>query len=55
MARAYQDIIYDLLGQSDIVRRLVLTPEFWKGEQQEGASAFLEKRKADFRRFRQRH
>ncbi len=43
----------DLLGHGDSVRRLVLTPEFWKGEQLEGTRAFLEKRKPDFSRFRQ--
>jgi 2-ketocyclohexanecarboxyl-CoA hydrolase len=37
-----------LLGQGDAIRRLVLTPEFWDHEQQEGARAFLEKRKPDF-------
>lgn len=50
---SFIDEYEDLIGQSDIVRTLVLTPEFWEGEQQEGASAFLEKRKPDFRRFRQ--
>jgi len=43
-----------ILGQDDSVRRLVVTPEFWKDEQQEGARAFLEKRKPDFSRFRRR-
>jgi dihydroxynaphthoic acid synthetase len=43
-----------ILGQDDSVRRLVVTPEFWKEEQQEGARAFLEKRKPDFSRFRKR-
>jgi 1,4-dihydroxy-2-naphthoyl-CoA synthase len=36
------------------VRRLVVTPEFWREEQQEGARVFLEKRKPDFSRFRRR-
>ena len=40
------------LGKGDAVRRLVLTPEFWSGEQQEGVNAFLEKRKPDFNKFR---
>ena len=43
-----------ILGQDDSIRRLVVTPEFWKEEQQEGARAFLEKRKPDFSRFRKR-
>jgi dihydroxynaphthoic acid synthetase len=43
-----------ILGQDDAIRRLVVTPEFWKEEQQEGARAFLEKRKPDFSRFRKR-
>jgi len=38
----------DLLGQGDELRRYMLTPEFWKYEQQEGATAFLEKRAPDF-------
>jgi len=44
----------NILGQDDAVRRLVVTPEFWREEQQEGARAFLEKRKPDFSRFRRR-
>jgi len=43
-----------VLGQGDAVRRLVVTPEFWREEQQEGARAFLEKRRPDFSRFRRR-
>ncbi len=43
-----------VLGQGDVIRRLVVTPEFWREEQQEGARAFLEKRKPDFSRFRRR-
>lgn len=43
-----------ILGQGDGIRRLVVTPEFWKEEQQEGARAFLEKRPPDFSRFRRR-
>jgi len=42
----------DLIGQTDFLRRLLITPEFWKGEQQEGTTAFLEKRRADYSRFR---
>lgn len=37
-----------LLGQADELRRYMVTPEFWKYEQQEGATAFLEKRPPDF-------
>jgi dihydroxynaphthoic acid synthetase len=43
-----------LFGQGDQYRRMILTPEFWKEEQQEGARAFLEKRSPDFSRFRRR-
>jgi 2-ketocyclohexanecarboxyl-CoA hydrolase len=43
-----------VLGQGDGIRRLVVTREFWEEEQQEGARAFLEKRKPDFSRFRRR-
>ena len=49
---SFIDEYEDLLGQYDRNRRLILTPEFWSGEQQEGARAVLEKRKADFRKFR---
>ena len=48
---SFIDEYEDLLGQYDRTRRLMLTPDFWEGEQQEGANAFLEKRKPDFRRF----
>ncbi len=43
-----------VLGHGDAIRRLVVTPEFWREEQQEGARVFLEKRKPDFSRFRRR-
>mgnify|MGYP001563784559 FL=1 len=43
-----------ILGQGDAIRRHIVTPEFWKEEQQEGARAFLEKRPPDFSRFRKR-
>jgi dihydroxynaphthoic acid synthetase len=43
-----------VLGQDDAIRRLVVTQEFWREEQQEGAKAFLEKRPPDFSRFRRR-
>ncbi|MBI4189811.1 MAG: enoyl-CoA hydratase/isomerase family protein [Betaproteobacteria bacterium] len=49
---SFVDEYENILGQGDIVRRLVLTPEFWQGEQQEGARAFLEKRQPNFRQFR---
>jgi 2-ketocyclohexanecarboxyl-CoA hydrolase len=42
----------DLLGQGDHLRRWLVTPEFWETEQKEGTSAFLEKRRPDYRRFR---
>ena len=42
----------DLIGQADFLRRLLITPEFWEGEQKEGTTAFLEKRRADYSRFR---
>lgn len=44
----------DLLGQADLLRRWLVPPEFWETEQKEGTSAFLEKRKADYSRFRTR-
>jgi dihydroxynaphthoic acid synthetase len=43
-----------VLGQGDGIRRLVVGREFWEEEQQEGARAFLEKRRPDFSRFRRR-
>ena len=42
----------DLLGQGDFLRRWMVPQEFWEAEQKEGISAFKEKRKADFSRFR---
>lgn len=42
----------DLMGQSDLLRRLVVPAHFWLDEQTEGTSAFLEKRKAAYSRFR---
>ncbi len=42
----------DLLGQADFLRRWMVPTEFWESEQKEGTSAFIEKRKADFSRFR---
>jgi 2-ketocyclohexanecarboxyl-CoA hydrolase len=51
---SFVDEFESILGQGDAVRRLVVTPEFWREEQQEGARAFLEKRRPDFSRFRRR-
>ena len=51
---SFVDEFESILGQGDAVRRLVVTSEFWKEEQQEGARAFLEKRRPDFSRFRRR-
>lgn len=42
----------DLLGQSDHLKRWMVPASFWESEQKEGTSAFLEKRKADYSRFR---
>jgi 2-ketocyclohexanecarboxyl-CoA hydrolase len=41
-----------LLGQSDHLKRWMVPPTFWDGEQKEGTSAFLQKRRADFAPFR---
>lgn len=41
-----------LFGQGDAMRRYILSPDFYQNEQQEGARAFLEKRKPDFWRYR---
>jgi len=41
-----------LSGQGDQLRRYLTNREFWEEEQQEGARAFLEKRPADFSKFR---
>lgn len=42
----------DLMGQSDLLRRWLTPPDFRETEQKEGTSAFLEKRKPDYSRFR---
>lgn len=42
----------DLLGQADFLRRWLIPPDFWETEQKEGTSAFIEKRKPDYSRFR---
>ena len=44
----------DLMGQSDLLRRWLVPPDFRETEQKEGTSAFLEKRKPDYSRFRKR-
>lgn len=49
---SFVDEFESILGQGDAVRRIALTPEFWATEQKEGANAFLEKRKPDFKKFR---
>lgn len=41
-----------LFGLGDAMRRHILRPDFWRTEQQEGARAFLEKRRPDFWQFR---
>jgi 2-ketocyclohexanecarboxyl-CoA hydrolase len=52
---SFVDECASLFGQGDQLRRYLTGPEFWAEEQQEGARAFLEKRPADFSRFRRRH
>lgn len=42
----------DLIGQADLLRRWLIPPAFWQGEQAEGTSAFLQKRRPDYSRFR---
>jgi 2-ketocyclohexanecarboxyl-CoA hydrolase len=42
----------DLMGQGDLLRRLLVPPGFRETEQREGTSAFLEKRRPDYSRFR---
>ena len=44
----------DLMGQGDLLRRWLVPPDFRDTEQKEGTSAFLEKRKPDYSRFRQK-
>jgi 2-ketocyclohexanecarboxyl-CoA hydrolase len=51
---SFVDECASLFGQGDQLRRYLTGPEFWAEEQQEGARAFLEKRPADFSRFRRR-
>ncbi len=42
----------DLMGQGDLLRRWLVPPNFRETEQREGTSAFLEKRRPDYSRFR---
>ncbi len=42
----------DLIGQADFLRRWMVSNDFAETEQKEGTTAFLEKRKADYTRFR---
>lgn len=42
----------DLLGQADFLRRWMVPNDYLETEQREGTSAFLEKRKPDYSRFR---
>ena len=44
----------DLLGQTDFLRRWIVPDEFWETEQKEGTNSFLEKRRPDYSRFRQK-
>ena len=41
------------MGQGDLLRRLLIPPSFRETEQREGTSAFLQKRRPDYSRFRQ--
>jgi 2-ketocyclohexanecarboxyl-CoA hydrolase len=43
----------DLLGQGDFLRRWMVPADYAETEQKEGTSAFLEKRRPDYSRFRQ--
>lgn len=49
---SFVDDIEPLFGQGDSARRHILGPDFYQGEQQEGARAFLEKRAPDFWKYR---
>lgn len=51
---SFVDEFTDLLGQGDLVRRRMVPPDYRETEQKEGTTAFLEKRKPDYSRFRQR-
>lgn len=44
----------DLIGQGDLLRRWIVPDDYRETEQKEGTTAFLEKRKPDFSRFRQK-
>ena len=43
----------DLAGQADNLKRWLVPDDFWQTEQKEGTSAFAQKRKPDYSRFRQ--
>jgi 2-ketocyclohexanecarboxyl-CoA hydrolase len=49
---SFVDDIENLFGSGDSLRRHILKPDFYQTEQQEGASAFLEKRRPDFWKYR---
>lgn len=49
---SFVDDVGPLLGAGDAMRRHILREDFYQQEQQEGARAFLEKRRPDFWRFR---
>ncbi len=42
----------DLMGQGDLLRRLLVPANFGQTEQAEGMNSFLEKRRPDYSRFR---
>jgi 2-ketocyclohexanecarboxyl-CoA hydrolase len=42
----------DLVGQADNLKRWLVPEEFWQTEQKEGTTAFAQKRKPDYSRFR---
>lgn len=49
---SFVDDIENLFGPADSLRRHILKTDFYQTEQQEGASAFLEKRQPDFWKYR---
>ena len=42
----------DLIGQTDLLRRWMVPDDYAETEQKEGTSAFLDKRRPDYSRFR---
>ncbi len=42
----------DLMGQADLLRRWIVPEDYAETEQKEGTTAFLEKRRPDYSRFR---